>query len=421
MKEKALISKQITLRAGKAIFGGYCIGRQGGKVVLIKYALPGEKIKASVDAEKKDYCTASVLEVLEPSPDRVDPKCKFFASCGGCQFQFISYAAQVRLKQEILEDSLKRFAKLDMIPFLPPVQGIPWNYRFRAQFKVSGGRTGFYRKKTRQVVDINYCPVMTKGINRTLAKLRDLMGKNVYGIKEIQISSGENTGGFIKVNARIPDTVFHSMLKPMFIKAGLRSAVIQSQKRDIVEYGQPYIALDLEGLKYTVSPLSFFQSNWVLNKKVVGLIKELLSPVGGKKILDLYSGGGNFSLPLAQEADEVTAVEESPYSVDDGKRNAHINDIGNCMFINSSVEGFEVPLDINAVIVNPPRAGLSAASQEKTMNIEAEMILYLSCNPASVSRDIRKFLKKYDLESVRLVDFFPQTYHIESLAVLRKK
>ena len=188
-----------------------------------------------------------------------------------------------------------------------------------------------------------------------------------------------------------------------------------------MRYGKPYIALNLENLKYTVSPKSFFQSNWKLNQTVVAFIKENLLPLKGKKVLDLYSGAGNFSLPLAGDADKVIAVEENPYAIEDGRRNLKVNNIKNCKFIRSPAENFRMMDNVHIVILDPPRQGLSSETVNKMLKITPERIVYISCSPSTFARDLKKLLEKYSIESIRMIDFFPQTFHIEALAFLKIK
>jgi 23S rRNA (uracil1939-C5)-methyltransferase len=168
-----------------------------------------------------------------------------------------------------------------------------------------------------------------------------------------------------------------------------------------------------------VSPEGFFQSNWKLNLSLVDIIKSSLQPLKDKKILDLYAGAGNFSLPLAKDA-RVIAVEENRAAIKDGTRNLKINKIRNCKFIRSSSENFQVKDHIDIVIIDPPRMGLTKKAMGNVLSVLPESIVYISCNPATFARDLKILLSKYEVESLRMIDFFPQTYHIETLAFLKK-
>jgi 23S rRNA (uracil1939-C5)-methyltransferase len=204
------------------------------------------------------------------------------------------------------------------------------------------------------------------------------------------------------------------------LESGFAGVCIQSSDNHVSWYGQPYVTLSLDNLTYTLSPLSFFQSNWGLNQAVVGKIKNTLSSQRIKKILDLYAGAGNFSLPLA-EGTEIVAVEENPYAVQDGMRNVEMNKIKNYRFIHSSAECYHIDSTFDVLFVNPPRPGLTNLVIKNILNAMPESIVYVSCNPTTLARDLKKLLAKYSLESIRLIDFFPQTYHIESLTFLYLK
>lgn len=410
-------NKTITLKAEFPAYGGLSIGKWKGKVVFIKNTIPGEMIEAKLEWERKDYYTASATKILEPSPDRIKPDCKFFGLCGGCQFQYITYNRQTRLKVQILQDCLKRLARIEIPLSQPLIYDNPWNYRCRGQFKISHGKTGFYKEKTREVIDIDNCPLMTEEINEHLAKAKPLL-KNI-ALKEIHISYGDKAVALIKTE----DRQFGGWdeLSSVFLKSGFSGLVIDLGGKRLLKYGSRYITLDLEGLKYTISPMSFFQSHWRLNQAVVRFIKESLQPLKGKRVLDLYSGAGNFSFPISLDADEVIAVEENPFAIEDGERNLQINGIKNCRFIRSSIEDLDIKDPIDILILDPPRPGLTNIAINKILTIMPERIAYVSCNPTTLSRDLKKLLAKYELDSIRMVDFFPQTYHIESLAFLRLK
>lgn len=414
-------NKVITLKAELPAYGGFSIGRWKGKVVFIKNTIPGETIEAKLEEEKRDYYIASTTKILESSPDRIEPNCKFFGPCGGCQSQHISYQRQIRLKEEILKDSLKRIGKINIELSKSLIYDNPWHYRYRGQFKVLQGKIGFYREKTREVIDIDDCPLMTKEINEYLLKVRGILknSEHLHEVSEVHISYGDEAVALIKTRGKQPLKL--DEIAPAFLHSGFSGVFIDSGEKRLLKYGNHYITLNLEGLKYTISPMSFFQSHWKLNLAVVRFVKDSLQPLRGKRVLDLYSGAGNFSIPIALDASEVNAVEENPFAIEDGKRNLAINNIKNCRFIRSSIEALQIKDSIDILIADPPRLGLTNKAIDKILNVIPERIAYVSCNPTTFARDLKKLLSKYEIESVRVIDFFPQTYHIESLAFLRSK
>ena len=412
---------QLILKADRPVYGGLSIGRHEGKVVMIKGSvLPGETIEVNIEKEKKDYSIAAVTRIIKPSPDRIEPACPYFGTCGGCHLQYIFYEKQVKIKEDILRDCLKRLAKIDIDLSESILSESQWNYRFRGQFKISRGRIGFYRERTREVIDIDNCPLMIKEVNEYLKKAKALLTKVDAG--EIHISCGDRCTALLEVTAHSAGSgADRDRLGKIFLDSGFSGIFIGIKDKKVLRYGEHYITLNLEDLQYTISPKSFFQSNWELNKAVAAFIKENLLPLKGKKVLDLYSGAGNFSLQLASDADKVIAVEENPCAIEDGRRNLKINNIKNCKFIRSSAENFHMMDNIYIVMLDPPRQGLSSETVNKMLKIMPERIVYISCNPATFARDLKKLLEKYSIESIRMIDFFPQTFHIEALAFLKIK
>ncbi len=409
-----------TIKADVPVYGGRSIGRLNGKIVMIKGAIPGEIAEVRLEEEKKDYSLGTAVSILTPSPDRCVPECGYFGSCGGCQLQFIAYKRQVRLKEEILRDCIRRIAKAGTELSPSMVGSSPWKYRLRGQFKISHGRIGFYREKSREIIDIDACPLMAEEVNQYLAKARAMLGNMTVG--EIHISFGNGAVALLKTShSEGVAGIDLNKLSGDFLENGFSGIVIKLPDRKALQRGKQYLTLYLEGLKYTVSPLSFFQSHWSLNQAIVGFVKSALHPMKGQKVMDLCSGAGNFSLPLAVFADEVVAVEESADAVRDGRRNADINGIKNCTFINSAMDSAAISNDVDTLIVDPPRPGLTGRTIDNILSAAPERIAYISCNPTTLARDLKKMAAKYEIDSIRMIDFFPQTYHIESLALLRRK
>lgn len=397
----------LVVKTQSPVYGGYVIARDGG-IIFVKGAIPEESVEISINEQKRDYSIGTVTNILEPSPYRIRPICSVFGICGGCHLQFISYEKQVSMKEEILLDSVRRIGGMES-QLSSALTAKDLHYRHRGQFKVSqSGEVGFYKEGTRDVVPISECPLMIKEINLLL---KQLSGTKLTGIKEIHISYGDSAVALIK-----PKT-FTEDLEKTLMDAGISGIAFENGE----SVGKDYIRLDLNRLQYTITPWSFFQSHWDLNKKVVELMISELLPLEGLKVLDLYAGAGNLSLPIAVYASEVSAVEESHYAVEDGKRNAMLNNLGNCKFVASSAEKFRIHETFDVIILDPPRPGLTDDVVKKVVKASPKRIIYMSCNPATLARDLKKLNEKYKLDSLRLIDFFPNTYHVEALAFLSLK
>jgi 23S rRNA (uracil1939-C5)-methyltransferase len=409
--------KTITLDIDRFAYGGVSIGRYDRKVVMVRGAvLPGEQVEAAIDKDRGDYFEASLTRVLKASSKRIAPACKYFGVCGGCTYQHISYDLQVSLKEAVLKDCLERITKSDVELSEAMVSPGPWHYRMRAQFKVSGDGIGFHKKGTRDVITIDKCLLLTESINSCIKNLGPILSKT--GSQEFHVTgSGPMIAQVIAAKKAVSKQDAKRLASDL-IQHGLSGVTFILGDQKPLDFGEARVVLDLCGLAYTVSPLSFIQGNWQLNRKVIELIKNILGPLEGIKILDLYAGAGNFSIPLATEA-EVTAVEGNPHAVKDGMKNSEMNNISNCKFVHAPAESFQIKDRFDVVLLDPPRPGITNKVMRNVLKGKPGRIVYVSCNPATFARDLKKLLSIYDIESVRMIDFFPQTFHIESVAFLR--
>jgi 23S rRNA (uracil1939-C5)-methyltransferase len=413
----------LTVRADIPAYGGYSIARDQGSVLFISGAIPGETVEVRIDEQKKDYAFATALKIIGPSPDRISPDCEVFGICGGCSLQHVSYQRQILLKEEILVDNLRRIAKTDNKLASSLTDANPWHYRHRAQFKIDKQEIGFYKGKSRDVVDIRHCPLMIKEINDLFGRTSCLIkssGRLFDGISEIHITHGNNGIGLLKVSEKSPARPDLPAIASALLNAGYAGVCVEKAGGKPVWFGEHRTFFELEGLKYGVSPQCFIQGHWRLNKVVVDLMRRSIRPLRPKRIVDLYSGAGNFSLPLSMDAEEIIAVEDSRQAIEDGKLNARLNSINNCRFLKLPAERFDIDR-ADVLIVDPPRPGLTNIVLNKMLAQNPERIVYVSCNPSTFARDLKKLHVNYELESIRLIDFFPQTYHIESIAFLNRR
>ena len=397
------------LKAGDAIYGGYVLSRAEG-IIFIRGAIPGEVVEVAVEEKKRDYSVVSVTDIIEPSEARTEPACQYFGDCGGCQLQFIDYKKQVEMKEHVLLDCLRRIGGVE--PELSQsIYGEPFGYRHRAQLKVSKeGAIGFFREGTVDVVEIDSCPLLADGLNNALGILKKT---DTGDVREFHLTVGDNLIALLKGSAH-PQAIADRLLEQGFTGVAFEDGSYKGT-------GAPYITMDLNGLRYTVSPWGFMQSNWQLNRELVAALVEEIGPTEDKRILDLYSGGGNLSLPLAVYAKETVAVEESPSSIADAKRNRSANRVPNYRFAKGTAESarYEGPFDI--VLIDPPRAGLSKNAIKRIIKLAPPLMAYVSCNPSTLARDIKRLEEHYSIRSVRMIDMFPQTYHLEAMAILEKK
>ncbi len=400
------------------LYGGYTLGKNDG-VVFVKGAIPGETVVAEVVEKKKDYRVARVKNIITVSPDRITPPCPVFDICGGCHYQYISYERQVRIKEEITLDCLRRIAKSDISLDASLIDN-PWHYRKRVQLKISrDGRIGFYRPLSHDVVEFEECLIVDPKINQVIKKLKS--EKKLTGIKEIHLQKGDTIVARI-----IADVVNEEEVIELFKGSDISGAILNSKTL----YGDTHIYLpmdigvdDITRLRYLyrVSAGTFYQSNWSLNQKMIGLILRYIKNINPARVLDLYAGAGNLSIPASAFSREVIAVEENPQACNDGINNLSLNNIDNIRFINKKAEGINANLRAEVIMLDPPRQGLSMTVKKKLMSMAPEWIIYLSCNPTTFCRDLKFLSERYEVESLRVIDMFPQTYHIELLGILKMK
>jgi 23S rRNA (uracil1939-C5)-methyltransferase len=308
------------------------------------------------------------------------------------------------MKREILREAFRRIAKTDVAPETANA-GEPFGYRQRARFRTDGRVIGFHAERSRRLVPVVRCPLMVDAINDALPSLRGL-GEFASAEEVLLASDG------VRVAAALPGVRFDARIVAR-AEASLSGILFEDRA-----WGEGSVTLPLEGLAYSVSPRSFFQANWRANLALVGRIGGLLGDARGGRVLDLYAGAGNFALPLARRFGEVVAVEGEQRAFADLSRNARSNGLGNVRAVRSSVEGFRPEGRFDAVLLDPPRAGLSPKALSRVRSISAAKVAYVSCDPSTLARDVKSLSDRYDLGLLEMHDFFPNTHHVEALAIL---
>ncbi|MGE5284381.1 MAG: class I SAM-dependent RNA methyltransferase [Actinomycetota bacterium] len=402
----------MTVTTGAPVHGGYVLARpEGMGVLFVRWALPGEVVSVRLVERKREYAFAEAVEVLSPSPRRVDPPCEVFGECGGCQLQHAEYPYQLAMKREILREAFRRIGKRDVAPeTAPPLD--PFGYRYRGRFRLDGERVGFHGERSHRLVPVSRCPLMIDAINAVLPGLRGL--GRFAAVSEVQVASDG-----VRASASFPGVRFGKRMVEHL--AGRTGGVLSGARFEDRSWGDERITLPLGGISYTVSPGGFFQANWRMNQAMVRRIGGILGELGvsaGARLLDLYAGAGNFALPLAAKVREVVAVEGEARSIKELRGNARENALGNVRVVRSSVETYRPEGRFDALILDPPRAGLSGRSLARVREIAAGNVLYVSCNPATLARDVRSLSDRYELASLEMHDFFPNTHHVEAMAVL---
>jgi 23S rRNA (uracil1939-C5)-methyltransferase len=388
------IGERIALRPHAMSYRGTAVARHGGQVVFVEGALPGESVIAEIERGRRDFLEAQTVEVVEPSPARVAPRCAHFGKAGSCEWEFIAYAEQLRLKAEILSDQLRRVGHFAEPPVLDAVPSpSAWAYRNHVHFAVdAAGNPVYLRRASHDPVPVDACAVLCPQIDAVLPLLQG----RLRGLGSVELRYGMNTG--------------EMLIAPSLDGRGI----------DLLS-GQESYHEQLLGRSFRISAGSFFQVNTGAAELLAQLVLDALQLTGKERIADLYAGVGTFACLIAPHAEAVYAVESEAQAVEDGRLNSGF--LENVRYRKGLVEqvlpGVEPAPD--AVVLDPPRAGCDRRVIEALLDGKPQRIVYCSCDTATLARDLRLLVDGgYRLVSTRVIDMFPQTYHVESLSVLER-
>lgn len=417
---------------------GRGVARIDGKTVFVTGALPGERARIALRRHKRQFDEGELLELLSPSPERVVPRCRHFDLCGGCSLQHMDAAAQIAAKQQVLADNFQRIAKLDVPRWLPPLIGEPWGYRRKGRLSVryvaKKGRAlvGFREKNPRFVADIQHCEVLHPALGPKLGLLGDLVsGLDARdSIAQIEFAVGDHCVALV-FRHLTPLSGADRAALVAFAKQHEFAVYLQPGGISSVHPlwpEQPRLAFRLpdENVEFEFQPLDFVQVNANINEAMVARVLALLEPQPQQRILDLFCGLGNFSLPMARHAAAVTGVEGDAGLLRRAAENAARNGIDNVDF--QAADLFEdhrgaawARADWDAILLDPPRAGadkvLAYLPRKST-----HRVVYVSCHPGSLARDAAMLVREHGmrLRAAGVMDMFPHTAHVESVALFER-
>lgn len=425
-----------TFRIDKLVAGGLGMARQEGKVVFLPGVLPGEEVEAEVTRVRRDYALARVTRILAPSSDRANPPCPHYGECGGCQLQHAVYARQLREKEAILRDTLLRTARLSdppLLPILPAPE--PFGYRIRTQLKVKGRALGYYAAGTHRLVPVAACPLLHPLLNQALARLHMfLQGTPLSALSAIHLATDIPPRGiWLTLHGReqallspdLPGRLRREI--PSLRGLLLASASGGPGRPPRLLWGTKTLTLEAHPLTFQVTAGTFTQVHWAMNLRIMETLKQWVGKAARKTLLDLYAGYGNLSLPLAGQVQAILAVESDPQAAEDAiasARRGGLNGIPRFRVLALlAEEGLRrlrrEGVRPGIVLLDPPRQGCSREALEGILDLETPQLLYLSCDPAILARDVRRFLAAgYRVSRIQPFDLFPQTAHLETLVEL---
>ncbi|MCB1955408.1 MAG: 23S rRNA (uracil(1939)-C(5))-methyltransferase RlmD [Rhodocyclaceae bacterium] len=408
-----------------------------GKVVFIDGGLPGEQVTYEVLRRKPRYETGDVLQVLRSSALRVPPRCPHFGHCGGCSMQHLDSAAQPAIKQRVLEDALRHLGGVAPGMVLPPIQGPAWHYRHRARLTVrlvpskGGLLVGFHERRSSHVADMQVCHVLPAHVARIVEPLRALISglSRPDRIPQVEVAVGDDSTALVLRHlepltsddlARVGSFEDRHGIR-MWLQPGRPDTArpLRADAESLLHYGLPEL-----GLRLGFRPTDFTQVNPDMNRLLIRRAMQLLDPAPGERIVDLFCGLGNFSLPMARRSAAVVGVEGSAELVERARANAQDNGLGaQCAFYEANLfEATEDSLDAlgpqDKWLIDPPREG-AIAVVKALGRVRPGRIVYVSCNPATLARDAAVLVhqKGYRLRSAGIANMFPQTSHVESIAL----
>jgi len=404
--------------------------RGPGKAVFVPFVIEGETIDASLVEQKRGFARAELTEVIESSPQRTQPDCPYFQRCGGCQYQQISYEHQLRTKAVILRENLRRLAKIELDAELWVHPSPPWNYRNRARLKVRSGADfaiGYYRWNSHELQPVERCPISSPLINRAITAFERLKSApNLDAIREVEFFADHDDNQLLvevdcKPDIR-PKAAEHlaQLIKetlPEIAGVVVLQGEADGQKpfgtKQIAQVGMEQLQYQVNELSYRVSAGAFFQVN---RYQIAKLVELVTTGCSGASALDLYAGVGLFSKVLPRSFAQVTAVEPSPTAHADLLYNSTPNVKAVRATTEQFLKGAGGQLRPTVVVVDPPRSGLGEMVVRSLAGLDAERIVYVSCDPATLSRDLAGLLGAgYGVQQAHVVDLFPQTYHVESV------
>lgn len=398
-------------------YGGAGIGTVDGKKLFVKKAVPGDLVEVEIINDKKTYAEAVIKKVVKPSKQRIDPTCSYFGECGGCQWQNVSYETQLKEKENIVKDSLARIGGLtgfEIEPIEP--SNLEYGYRNKVILSVwkNSGRLhfGYNKEGSAEKVSISDCPVADSKINNSIKMLSEYFERldpSTIDIDKIIYSSGSNSSS-ITINSKNSDSQLKE-LKNFSLKGNISFSTNEGN----------YFESQILGYNFISLPSAFNQANHYINEKMVSYVVEFLENTNLKSILDLYCGTGNFSIPISKFAKKVDGVDIDKISISLANKNAKLNEITNIRFHNEKVErSLKRPQQkyYDLVLLDPPRNGVKEIIQS-LIKLKPKYIIYISCNPTTLSRDIKDLVHAgYKIIKIKPFDMFPQTFHIETVAIL---
>ncbi len=394
MSRKYKIGETLEVSIEKIVPNGFGLAFAENLTVFVSLAALGDQLRVRIKEKKGKIAFAEIVEVIKPSPHRIEPKCEYFGRCGGCDFQQMNYEAQLEAKVAIIRDCLSRIGKINYEKEIEII-GSPQEYEYRARaawhIDTRQKKIGYFQRNSHQVIDVKECPILTPELQNILTELRETVEWESFWAEIVEVEAA-NSGGEISIYSN-----------------------------EIVEPTDE-INFQSKGNTYFYDAQSFFQGNPFL---IESLIETATKDAKGETALDLYCGVGLFTLPLVKKFGKVIGVEGYERAVDFARKNIENARIEHADIFAENVgdwlaENAADLHEIDFVLLDPPRAGTEKEMIENLLKIKPKEISYVSCEPSTLARDLRILSENYSIESITAIDLFPQTHHVETVVRLKR-
>ncbi len=396
MSKQSKVGELLDVRIEKIVPNGFGLAFAENLTVFVPLSAPGDRLRVRVNQLKGKTAFAEIVEILHASPERTEPRCPYFGRCGGCDFQQLKYEAQLAAKVGIVRDCLTRIGRIDYEPEIPII-GSPndYEYRSRAGWHVDTRRKkiGYFQRKSHDIIDVEICPILKPELQQVLTELRETIVWESFWSETVEIESA-TAGGAVSIYSA-------EMIEPT-----------------------EEISFTAGGEKYLFDATSFFQGNPFLIEQ---LIETATRNAAGENALDLYCGVGLFTLPLARKFQTVVGVEGYDKAIDYAEKNVENARLTNVKFYRETVgdwlkENSEDLKNLDFLLLDPPRSGTEKETVEIILKLQPKQISYVSCEPSTLARDLKMLTENdYSIESIVVLDLFPQTHHVETVVRLKVK
>ncbi len=394
-------------------YQGRGIARIDNVVTFISGALVDELVEFEIVKKSKSFNEGRINLIIEENKNRVIPKCPYYGKCGGCDLMHMNYESQLKFKEKRVKDTIYKFTKLDVL--IKPIikSNEIYNYRNKITFHVSNNKIGYYEKNSNDFIPINNCLLCDNEINALISKIETI---NLTNVSKVIIRISKYNKEKMIILETTKDIDVSSLSDDCIVYLNINNKYIcKSNNKKIIE--------KMGDLKFNISPSAFFQVNTFEAIKLYDKVKEYAALKGKEKVLDLYCGTGTIGLYLAEQAEKVYGIEINEEAIKDANENKKLNNIKNAEFYSLNANQFlnKIKEKIDVLILDPPRSGLDKKTIDSILKLNPQKIIYVSCDVATLARDLDILKEFYNIKEATPVDMFPNTYHCESVCILERR